>query len=111
MNKRHIAFLRKRTREEAQQVQTIDGMITDISFCTRKINRARRASFLFTFIRNVDGKYFKLLVPTTLRQRCINELIDGDFLKVTVQAMSPDGGYRRAENEFELKDFVVTRRF
>lgn len=107
MNKRHIEQVKKRNREEAQQVQTFNGLVAGISFCNRKINRARRAVFDFNFIRSVDGKSFKLLVPISLRKRCINEITAEAILAVTVQAMSPDGGYRRADNEFELKDFIV----
>lgn len=108
MNKRHISQLRKRTREEAQPFQTFSGCVTDVAFCNRKINRARRAALILDFTR-ADNKGYKLLVPSTLRSRCISEIVYDASLNVTVQAMSPDGGYRRADNEFELKDFKVKK--
>lgn len=110
MNKRHIAALRAKTQSEAQARQIIVGTITGFKISQRKINRARRAVFELAFRRSEDGKVFNLLVPYGLKERCMSELSGEsalEALSVEVAPMSPDGGYRRKDNEYELINFEL----
>jgi len=109
MNKKHIAQLKRCSREDAQQVRSFVGIVKNVTLTKRKINRGSSAVFMIDFTRQNDGMLLKLLVPYSLKHRCISEISINDKLNVELRSMSPDGGYRRSSNEFALIDYQVLK--